>query len=332
MMIREMVMHHLRDVEGVDARVEGARQFLQLYIDNAPDNEATASTVKAYCRSMLERDPRVLFHDELGPVFKPFYLHEFADQAEEHGLQFVAESEGLWWREELFPSSRGKAVAAAIGPDPLQLHQYLDFFTARLFRQSIVRHGERALDRTVDYRRVRSLWAAGRAIPTEAEFDISSKAPLRFELNPGVAIAIDDPRLKAALFKIGQAWPRAVAIAELPDHPDVDEGLLQLFTAGHLVLMAGSTPAAGVAGDLPIASPLARLQASKGRSLLCSLDHNLVSFEDQPSRDFLALLDGRHTRDALVEALMQDGRDRAAAAELMEAQLTGLARLGLLVG
>lgn len=331
-MIREMVMHHLRGIEGFDNRVAGARQFLQLYIDNAPNEDPTAFTIKTYCRAMLDRDPRVLFHDELGPVYAPFYLHEFVREAEAHGLQFLAESEGHWWREELFPSSRGRAIIAAVGSDPADVHQYLDFLTARLFRQTIVCRAERAVDRTVDYDRIRKLWVAGSVRTADPDPDLTSRASVRFELPGGAAIGLDDPNLKQALYQIGKAWPRAIAVSDLPDDPEVSEGLLQLFTAGHLDLTAGPTPGPDAAGERPRASPLALRQLSQGLSVLCSLDHATVSFEDEASRAFLQLLDGARTREELAEALTKQGHEPDAATAIVKAQLEGLASLGLLVG
>ena len=330
-MIREMVMHHLRGVTGFEARLAGARQFLNFYIDNAPDDEPTAYTVKTYCRSMLERDPRVLFHDELGEVFQPFYLHEFVGDARRHGLEFLADSEGSWWREELFPSSRGKAVIDLVGSDPIRVHQYLDYLTTRLFRQSILCRAERTVDREVDYRRIRKLWIAGAATAADANPDLTSAAAVRFELADGAAIALDHPALKQALFQIGQAWPRPLPVADLGDDLDVDEGLLQLFTAGHLDLTAGPGAVAGVVGDTPTASPWARLQLARGLTTLCTLDHATVTVEDEPSRAFLTQLDGAHTRHDLALALADETRDREAAMAIVDAQLKGLARLGLLV-
>ncbi len=331
MIIREMVMYHLRGVEGFDNRVAGARQFLQLYIDNAPDDDPTAFTIKTYCRGMLERDPRVLFHDELGEVYAPFYLHEFVRDAEAHGLQFLSESEGHWWREELFPSSRGRAVIEAVGSDPAEVHQYLDFLAARLFRQSILCRADRTVSRTVDYACVRQLWISGPARASEPDPDLVSDASVRFDLTGSAAIALDHPGLKQALFRIGSAWPRAVAVAELPDEPEVNEGLLQLFTAGHLDLAASATPGPDAAGERPLASPLALRQLAHGLSTLCTLDHTMVAFEDEPSRAFLRLLNGARTREELAEALTNDGRGAGEAMAIVKAQLEGLARLGLLM-
>ena len=65
--------------------------------------------------------------------------------------------------------------------------------------------------------------------------------------------------------------------------------------------------------------------------MLTSLDHAMVLFEDEPSRRFLALLDGTRTRDDLTAAMAKDGRDPAEVAGLVVNQLKGLARMGLLI-
>lgn len=330
MLIREMVLHHLRDVEGVEARLAGARSFLEFFIANAPDEEPTSATIKTYCRNMLARDPSVLFHDELGPVYSPFYLHEFNTQIAAHGLSFLGESEGRWWREELFPSSRGAAVAAFAGADPLEIHQYLDFLASRVFRQSIITHAERPVDRRMAPEHVRGLWVEGAIRPAEPDPDLDGPTQIRFNLANG-AIALDEPRLKRALFTIGQAWPRAVEVAALADDPDLHEGLLQLFTAGHVEFNAGPPPGVAEAGERPIASPLARFQVSRGQSTLCGLDHNLVDFEDSQSRHLLSLLDGAHDRASLTEAMIQFGTAPEDAASIVATQLDGLAKLGMLV-
>ncbi len=106
---------------------------------------------------------------------------------------------------------------------------------------------------------------------------------------------------------------------------------MQLFTAGHLDLVASATPGPDAAGERPLASPLALRQLAHGLSTLCTLDHTMVAFEDEPSRAFLRLLNGARTREELAEALTNDGRGAGEAMAIVKAQLEGLARLGLLM-
>ncbi|MDB5446627.1 MAG: hypothetical protein JWQ97_1944, partial [Phenylobacterium sp.] len=330
LLVREMVMHHLRGVEGFEARLGATREFLTLLIENTAEADPMAAAVQAQCRSMLERDPRVLFHDELGPIYEPFYLTDFLAAGARHGLQFVAEAEGVWWREELFPSSRGKAVRRLIGEDTAELHQYMDFLTARLFRQTILCRAEARLDRKVEHRRIRGLWASALAKPIDPEPDLDSLAPVRFELSSKVAISLSEPVLKRALFTLSQAWPQAVSVSSLADHPDVDEGLLQLFTGGHVDLSTGPAPMTTTPGERPLASPLARLHAEHPSGEFCGLDHNFVQIEDEQGRRFVKLLDGTRTRADLA-AEMADAGPPGELAGRIAAYLDRLAHLGLLI-
>jgi SAM-dependent methyltransferase len=331
LMLREMILRHLDGVEGFEARLAATREFLTFYVANAPDDDQTTTAIKNHCQSMLDRDPRVLFHDELGPVYQPLYLQEFVAETKAWGLEVLAEASGQSWREDLFPSSRGKAVAALVGEDPIDRRQYLDFLTARAFRQSILHHAGRPTDRVVDQRRVRGLWASAGVRCVENMPDLASPKPLRFEFASGAAIALDAPVLKRALFAIAQAWPSGIGVADLPDDPDVDEGLLQLFCAGHLDLTVSPPPCSRDPGERPVSSPLARLQLEGGATTVTNLDHAIIALEDAAVRRFVALLDGSRSRDELTATIMDEGLDLAEASALVARQLSGLARLGLLV-
>jgi SAM-dependent methyltransferase len=331
MLLREMLLHHLRDREGFQARLEAAREFLTVYIEQAPEQNPAVPAIKQYCRAMLQRDPRVLFHDELGPVFEPFYVHQVLEHARTHGLAFLAESEGVWWREELFPSSRGKAIARLAGDDPLDLHQYQDFLTARLFRQTLLTHAELKVERSVPFRRIRSLYVEAEIKPP-ADANFASPGMVRFELGDGAAIGLEEPHLKQSLAAIGEAWPQAVAIADLPDHPDVEEGLLQLFAGGHVDLSTAPSPFQVRPGEKPLASPIARLQAAEGAGPLTSLDHGLVVLEDPHARALLRALDGTRDREDLVVWMRSEGGVPDASAASVDQALATLGRLALLAG
>jgi hypothetical protein len=328
-LVREMVLHHLAGREGFEARVSAAREILTLLTATAVEGNHTAQAVKAQCENMLARDPRILFHDELGEVFDPLYLRQFMAEAGRHGLQYVADAESLWWREELFPTARGQAVRRITGDDPVEFQQYLDFLSSRYFRQTILARRELRLDRKVDHARVRRLWAAIPARPETPEARLDDRSTVRFDLGGDAAIALDDPALKQALVRLGQVFPHAIAVAEFPDTPDLNEALLQLYTAGHLDLATGPPPMAAKPGPRPVASALARLQATDGHVDLTGLDHNTVRIEDAMARTFLTLLDGERTREALVAELATLGQQTQVAE--VEAHLQQLARLGLLV-
>lgn len=325
--LREMLLHHLRGVEGFEPRLAGARVFLELLISTLPDDTPTALAMKAECQGMLKRDPRVLFHDELGPVYAPFHLHEFVADAAGHGLQFVADAESLWWREELFPSDLGRKISAITGGDSLGLQQYLDYVAARFFRQAILARAEAPLSRPVDLARVRALWATAPAKALTPDPDLVGPTPVAFSLGE-TELEIDEPALKQMLHRLGENHPRGVAVAELPPGSGVEEALLQLFTMGKVQLASGPAPLSLQPGERPIASPLARLQVSQGQLDVTTLDHGSIRLGDEAGRAFVMRLDGARTREELAREMSAFGQ--VVTVEQVDAHLTQLARLGLL--
>jgi hypothetical protein len=143
---------------------------------------------------------------------------------------------------------------------------------------------------------------------------------------PGAAGAGDAPAGRAA------AHDRRILAANLLEAYSYSKELVSLHSF--------APPVALSIGDLPIASPVARLQAQY-RSSVTNQYHEQIPL-DPASRFLLPLLDGTHDRSALLRAL-RDGVSGGAAAtasnaasrstehELAQA-LSFLMRYALLVG
>jgi methyltransferase-like protein len=115
------------------------------------------------------------------------------------------------------------------------------------------------------------------------------------------SLSTDDPRLVAALCALSEAAPRALSLAALAS-ASVEElrpALLRCVAAGLVEARAEEVPCAATAGAAPLASPLARLEATEG-PLVTSLAHRNVEL-DPASRLLLAELDGR-PREEVIES------------------------------
>src|SRR5262249_41685700 len=124
--------------------------------------------------------------------------------------------------------------------------------------------------------------------------------------------------------------------------------LLHLYTANLVELHVHSPPFVPAVSELPVASPLARLQAAAGAAVT-NLRHERI-LVNELDRQLLRHLDGSRDRAALLEVLtglaedgllaVQEGgqpvRDRAgsqrAFAPSLDQSLSGLARKALLAG
>jgi SAM-dependent methyltransferase len=128
--LREMMLHHVRDIRGPRRRLLEARKLLRAI--GTPD-----------ALEMRARSDDLLFHDDLAPVNDPVWFRDFAAHAAGHALQYLGD--------------------AATGPrEPTGAEQHYDFLRMRAFRQSLLCRAEVRLDRDVTPERLsRFLFSAG---------------------------------------------------------------------------------------------------------------------------------------------------------------------------
>jgi SAM-dependent methyltransferase len=180
--LREMMLHHLRDISAPRRRLVEARRLLRAI--GTPDALA-----------MRERSDDLLFHDDLAPVNDPVWFRDFAAHAARHGLQYLGE--------------------AATGPhEPAGTEQYSDFVRMRAFRQSLLCRAEVRLDRDVTPARLsRFLFSAGGdpVDPVTAALRDSFPLPIPYE-----ELLPYDPVLADTMFA---HWQRGAVNLHVYDFP-----------------------------------------------------------------------------------------------------------------
>jgi methyltransferase-like protein len=172
-------------------------------------------------------------------------------------------------------------------------------------------------------------YISSRVQPTEAEFDLSAQAVVRFCASDGAVLSTDHPLSKAAILCLADAWPRALSFEELLSMAQLRLGLparqasriaegspgedalvlgtnlLRAFTySGNLVELYAYAPRLVLdLSERPRASPVAQWQARRG-DRVTNLRHERVRL-DPVERLLLLYLDGEHDLAALVERLRE---------------------------
>jgi SAM-dependent methyltransferase len=296
---RQMLRWHLRDVDDPAERIAQARALLT----------AVSEAGQRQAEWALEQSDAALYHDELAEHHEAVLFTDFVAHAERHGLQFLAEA-------DVFEMQAG-GLPPELGDDPIAREQYLDFFKARMFRQTL-------LSQTGIERRepgpavVRGMLAATPARPATTV----GPGPVEFQGPHGATLTTDHDALKSALVRLGEAWPRALAVAELTDDDAVCQALLRAYAINLVQLHVWAPALAAAPSERPVASALARLQAARG-TRVTNLRHASVEVPDELGRRLITLLDGTRDRAALLREL---GRP----ADELERSLEGLARIALL--
>ena len=363
-LVRGMLRYHTAGAGESWLAITRAQGLSRLLADVLPATEELAF-LRAELREVAERDPSVLFHDDLAPENRPFYFHEFAERAGAHGLQYLAEADFHEMQTRSLPPRLVEILESIEQERSLVAkEQYLDFLKVRRFRQTLLCHAEVALDRALTRERIERFSVASPIEPASTELNLRSGTVEEFRGPKGTVIRVDLPLAKAALLHLGEAWPRRVPFPELRDRARArlagldrpaaerdDEAraladiLFEAYAAGVVQLHTFMPGLALEPGERPTASPLARLQASRDdRPVVSTLLHTRLLVEDPLGRYALQLLDGTRDHTALLAELRRWVRERGRAGAAwevvpsvdvspatLEEKLRDLARLGLLL-
>ncbi|TVP86544.1 MAG: methyltransferase domain-containing protein [Thioalkalivibrio sp.] len=311
-MLRDMLLHHVRDVTTPRERLAGAREmlaFLGTPLEETPPGHD-------WLRKELERlrDARdsYLYHEYLEETNEPVLFRTFVDRAAAHGLQYLADTQ----LHTLFPSTLGAAAEASLErfDDLVAEEQYADFLTLRPFRHSLLCRGSDSLTREVDLDALLSL---------PLYTDLAPDREGVFRNAAGQVFRVETPLLRAVVESLGGTFPRARPLeAIMPEALEratgaghaptpretasLPEELFSLFVSGGVqatLCPPDPVPPEGPAGSGPCATRLARVLAERGERLIPTPRHQALQLDPVSTR-MLALLDGSLEPAAVVEAMI----------------------------
>jgi SAM-dependent methyltransferase len=350
--VRDMLLYHTREIPNPQARVDRARLFLNFLASAASDQKgALAVTLCKEAEQLAKVDDFYLYHDILEEENRPLYFAEFAARAAGHGLQYVGDAQ-FHLNLDRFPGHVVEALRAA-SADLIELEQNVDFLNDRAFRQTLLCHDNLPLPRKASARTVMQMAVSSMAFPVSANPDVTGNSEETFRSFDNSSFTTNSPDIKVAMVILGSASPRAIPFSELWDrvqahlagivaHPRLDVligALVKAHLANLVCLHTWSPVLTNEVSERPVASPLARREATAGDHWISTLRHQ--SFEVSPlERRVLGELDGQHDRAALLASLehsLSRGEmelPEAEAANLdrrLESALRRFARLGLLL-
>jgi methyltransferase-like protein/SAM-dependent methyltransferase len=340
-MVREMAQYHTRGIADPAERIARARQLLAFFAQSAPADNPYATPLKAELELWRKYADAELFHEHLEDINEPAYFHQFAERANRHGLQYLAEADFSAMQAAAFPAEVGEALGR-ITDDLVRTEQFMDIVRNRRFRQTLLCREEIALERNLTPRSIMGFEIASAARPLSPEV---------FQMPNGVTFTSADPLIKAAFRHLSEIWPQSASFDELvkaagPANPGIQTlaaHILEGYARGFVVLRSRKAPFVTTISGRPVASALARYQAKTGDPVINQLQES--GLMDEFDRHMLQLLDGANDRNAMVERLVKlvengvlksssPGSDalRRNLARAVEDNLGHFAKLALLVG
>lgn len=344
-MIRDMMLFHLRNVSDPEARIKEALDFLRM-LQAAPESKenATPALLKHEINSLFERNPAVLFHDELGEIYYPIHFTGFMKHAEQHGLQYLAEANAFDMETGKFPSEVREQIERYSKEVRRDREQYMDFLKCRKFRQTLLCHADLSISDGPISSRVQGLYAASAATAVSAQPDLTGDRPEEFRGAKGAAMKTAHPLAKTAIGYLTEIWPQAIHFDELlkrcsertgqpADAEALSEILMATYRAGLVELHVYPPGCVSTAGEYPSTTALVRWQAQHGHTVT-TLRHTTIEATGGVETRLLTLLDGTRDRGTLaaeLASMMEPALQHDKLMGELEANLGKLAKFGLLV-
>ncbi len=316
-LMRDMMLHHARGHDAPQDQVRQARAMLSFLgrAAKAGQKGGYAGWLQGEVDLLGRMGDFYLLHEHLTPANEALWFVEFVERARDKGLQYMGEPTLAMMLDRGLPGALRRELDAAT-PDLIQMQQYLDFARGRHFRRSLLVHDELTLDRGLDWRTLMPLRVASPARSSATDGALDDASEVAFERDGG-ELASTSPLLKRALHGLGAAWPASVPFVELVEQALAAVGatismeqaqrilgrdLLNATASGFVDLSLGPN-GAGKAGEFPRTSPLVRLQAERGWSLLTTGHHRPLA-ADATMRTLVRLCDGSRDEAAITEQMV----------------------------
>lgn len=320
--VRDLMLFHTKDITDPTDRVAQGRALMNWLADAQKESTAYSLFLQETRESLLKTNEGAIYHDTLADINQPVYFHEFLSHAARFGLKFLSEAEHFNVREHPFPVEVAEQLQVLAQENLAAKEQYLDFLEGRSFRQTLLCHHGVEIKSEFKVEHIDKFYLASTARPVSTDLDLLSTKPEQFRTVKNADMTTNFPLAKAAMFYLGQIYPRAVRFDELlveafrligrgsvgdelevkTDSQTVAELMLKTYGAGVIDFHLHVSNFTVTPGERPLASPLARLQAQSG-TITTSLLGNNVRIDDALGLQLLLLLDGTRDRAALIKDL-----------------------------
>jgi SAM-dependent methyltransferase len=311
--VRDICLHHVgRDGSPRD-RVAKARSVLASIAASTDETEPYGLVLRSEAKRIARRPSAYILGEFLVPDNTPCYFHEFTERAGKYGLSFLCEGDLNSSIPQIRDPEMRRRNQSLAGSSPMALEQYIDFFTGRTFRRSVLVRSEHATrikrDRNLD--RLRGLHFSYRML-------VSGKGSKNPSAKKNAQVRIRHPSVRIALQRLAECYPATLSLEQLTENVPPDSAtrlcsaLLALVVAGDATASTLPTIVGRANARCPKLWSLARMEAGAKQPWLTSLNHSPIPREVLPT-ELVALLDGSNTRRTLVEVGLRRGMMAAAA-------------------
>lgn len=319
-MVRGIARVHTKDIHQPSEKIEKASTFIKFLAENTQRDDFYKSIIETEMH--YYENPTIAFHDNLAEINEPYYFYEFAEKLNEHGLQFLAESQLFSMSTFNYPPELKDFIDKIDGV--VEKGQYMDFFSGKTFRQTLLCRNNIELNHQPQPEALKTLFLSAPLTPVSENADLTNDDEVNFAGFQKEGIEINHPLTKIALYLLGKDWGNAVFFIELLLRSEKyleEQGKklenraeefksaaqLILYILSNLELLKIHSHRVDIYTTLdakPKLNPLARWQLKKG-DLLSAPYQRTMQVDDPILRKLAELLDGTNTHEDLYNNLVE---------------------------
>ncbi len=320
-MVREMLLFHVREITEPVERLNTALAFIQFLIESLPQQKNPLTQhLLVELKYLLNAHPSYVYHEFLEENNRAVLFTDFVAQAERNGLRYLCESQ----LSSMFGSAYGQRIDAFLDTvaGTIESEQYLDFFTQRTFRQTLLCHAEARPDYDIDLAGL-DQFACYAQLKPPAKIESRPNKPQKFTSQNGKEYDVEAPILKFMLKHMFENYPNAVSVPALVaiarqqceaaaknKHAVDDKGwrgeLFSLVANNAVQLRTEPLCISALTDDKPRVNTLVKVQAHEGNNLT-SVHHETV-YTDAFTQRLVNYLDGSRSLDTVCTQLILDMR------------------------
>ncbi len=313
--MREMMLLHIRNIESTEEKAAQARALIKVLSKYTPQDAYSRNALSYMEEKVLPKQDYYFVHEFLEEENNPFYLTEFNDHIEKHQLKYVGDSS----IETMFAGNMPGETKDFIKKisDLVKQEQYMDFIRNRQFRQSVICHGNKPLNRSFAPDNVRDLYFRPIVKPVSTEGPLDASTEYK-NLNGKTVFKADNPLINGMMRYMHSENGRPMSLEQICNgalNVGVNEerekflaflkkNSVIFLLKGMLMPHAQEIQYAVKPPKKPRASRLARYQCGLGNmSRITNLEDYVVIFDDPLQRRIMSLCDGESTKDKIVKKL-----------------------------
>jgi methyltransferase-like protein/SAM-dependent methyltransferase len=311
--VRDAMRYHVGGELNPHLKVQKARWLVSQLATLSPEQSSYGQALREEAKFVAARSDSYILHEFLEIENEPCYFQDFLRETRANRLEYLTETELFMTIPETFGPAIG-GLLRSVSNNVLDLsEQYVDFFTGRAFRQSLLVHEtqKQSIQRNITIDRLNGLYIVSKFHP-EAMRDGDGFV---FHDRSGRTLSTRSEFVQCALSRLATQFPRNqrpedllrdMSISHNPtpqDEFDLRDALLKLVCVG--MADVSTVPVHPAKGDAekPHALDTARLDARSARSWTTNLHHERVEL-GLVDRILLPMLDGTNDHDALRAGLL----------------------------